>query len=153
MGSAVLAYLSAIDCRARLTVFGIWGFEISLWPGLSRPSTSFSIIGAEDVDARDKPGHDELEKSQNISKYSRVFLFPPALRGRVREGGKPQAPDSRLTPAPALPRKGGGSAPWLRRRLRRSKHLEIFALLPLRHLSLEALDFGGLDVNVVVDKF
>jgi hypothetical protein len=27
------------------------------WPGLTRPSTTFSP--AEDVDARDKPGHDE----------------------------------------------------------------------------------------------
>jgi hypothetical protein len=31
------------------------------WPGLSRPSTSFSQRRRQDVDARDKPGHDELE--------------------------------------------------------------------------------------------
>jgi hypothetical protein len=27
---------------------------------LSRPSTSFLLLRCEDVDARDKPGHDEL---------------------------------------------------------------------------------------------
>jgi hypothetical protein len=31
----------------------------SSWPGLSQPSTSFRVAGKEDVDARDKPGHDE----------------------------------------------------------------------------------------------
>jgi hypothetical protein len=30
------------------------------WPGLSRPSTSFVQRRFKDVDARDKPGHDEL---------------------------------------------------------------------------------------------
>ena len=34
-----------------------------------------------------------------------------------------------------------------------SEHLKIFALFPLRYFGLEALDFGVLDVNVVVDKF
>jgi alpha-1,2-mannosyltransferase len=29
------------------------------WPGLSRPSTSFARTGKQDVDARDKRGHDE----------------------------------------------------------------------------------------------
>jgi hypothetical protein len=38
------------------------------------------------------------------------------------------------------------------RRRRLSKHLEIFALFPVRHLGLEALDLGVLDVDVVVDK-
>ncbi len=33
-----------------------------------------------------------------------------------------------------------------------SKHLEIFALFPFRYFRLEALDFGVLDVDVVVDK-
>ena len=33
-----------------------------------------------------------------------------------------------------------------------SKHLEIFAVFPVRHLGLEALEFGALDVNVVIDK-
>jgi len=28
------------------------------WPGLSRPSTSFLLRGSEDVDARNKCGHD-----------------------------------------------------------------------------------------------
>src|SRR5450755_2992514 len=31
----------------------------SSWPGLSRPSTSFLLQRCQDVDARDKPGHDD----------------------------------------------------------------------------------------------
>src|SRR5260370_31630122 len=34
----------------------------------------------------------------------------------------------------------------------KSKHLEIFALLPVRHLGLKTLDLGVLDVDVIVDK-
>jgi hypothetical protein len=30
----------------------------SSWPGLSRPSTFFLVAGKQDVDARDKRGHD-----------------------------------------------------------------------------------------------
>src|SRR3954452_25614062 len=37
--------------------------------------------------------------------------FPPPLRGRVRERGKPEAPDWRYPPSPPLPRKGGESRP------------------------------------------
>ena len=33
-----------------------------------------------------------------------------------------------------------------------SKHLEIFALFPFRYFGLEALDFGVLDMDVIVDK-
>jgi hypothetical protein len=33
--------------------------------------------------------------------------FPPPLRGRVREGGKPQTPAFVVPPSPTLPRKGG----------------------------------------------
>jgi hypothetical protein len=33
-----------------------------------------------------------------------------------------------------------------------SKHLEIFAVFPVRDLGLEALDLGVLDVDVVIDK-
>ena len=33
-----------------------------------------------------------------------------------------------------------------------SKHLEIFALLPVRHFGLEALDLGVLDVDVIIDE-
>src|SRR5712664_1816623 len=51
-----------------------WGFEISSWPGLSRPSTSFSIIGAEDVDARDKPWHDQSNAEPDFCRYFSVSL-------------------------------------------------------------------------------
>ncbi len=43
--------------------------------------------------------------------------------------------------------RGGGAPP-----LCPLKHLEIFALFPVRHFGLEALDLGVLDVDVVVDK-
>src|SRR5262245_42270534 len=36
----------------------------SSWPGLSRPSTSFFPVIAKNVDARDKPGHDEGETGE-----------------------------------------------------------------------------------------
>src|SRR6266478_2739466 len=35
-------------------------FFSSSWPGLTRPSTSSLPRGCQGVDARDKPGHDEL---------------------------------------------------------------------------------------------
>ena len=37
----------------------IWFAETS-WPDLFRPSTSLMLFGFQDVDARDKRGHDEL---------------------------------------------------------------------------------------------
>jgi hypothetical protein len=43
------------------------------------------------------------------------------------------------------PRKGEGSAPP-------SKHLEIFAVLPIRHFGLEAIDLGVLDVDVIIHE-
>jgi hypothetical protein len=33
--------------------------QLSSWPGLSRPSTSFDATGKQDVDARAEPAHDE----------------------------------------------------------------------------------------------
>jgi len=50
-------------------------------------------------------------------------------------------------PRAAAARREGSAPP-----LRPSKHLEIFALFPVRHLRLEALDFGVLDVDVIIDK-
>src|SRR5207237_1076550 len=35
---------------------------------------------------------------------------------------------------------------------RASEHLEIFALLPVGHFGVEAIDLGGLDEGVVVDE-
>src|SRR5882724_1702130 len=51
----------------------------------------------------------EFRTSDSIFKQPRRFLFPPPLRGRVREGGKPQGRCSWLPPSPTLPRKGGES--------------------------------------------
>jgi hypothetical protein len=58
------------------------------------------LRSGKDVDARDRPGHDELRVRSHIS-----------------------------------------------------KHLEIFALFPVRDFGLEALDFRVLDVDVIVDEF
>ncbi|MDB5579404.1 MAG: hypothetical protein JWR80_4580 [Bradyrhizobium sp.] len=41
------------------------------WPGLSRPSTSFLLLGCKDVDARHKAGHDELDA--NVRFYWSLF--------------------------------------------------------------------------------
>ena len=48
----------------------------------------------------------------------------------------------------------GQARAWQGTKLRAitSKHLEIFALLPVRHFGLKALDLGVLDVDIVVDK-
>jgi hypothetical protein len=35
-------------------------------PGSSRASTSYSICEKEAVDGRDKPGHDDLKKRENL---------------------------------------------------------------------------------------
>jgi hypothetical protein len=37
------------------------------WPGLSRPSTSTLFDCCKDVDARDKPGHDDLRQDGSAS--------------------------------------------------------------------------------------
>src|SRR5262249_23159745 len=48
------------------------GFARPSWPGLSRPSTSFKPRGRQDVDARDKRGHDESVVAWLVSpRYSR----------------------------------------------------------------------------------
>ncbi len=39
-------------------------------PGLSRASTSYSICEKEDVDGRDKPGHDGLESIAEVTAYA-----------------------------------------------------------------------------------
>src|SRR6188474_2303250 len=50
--------VSPISVAAR----GVMGLgntrHLPSWPGLSRPSTSFLLRYCQDVDARDKPGHD-----------------------------------------------------------------------------------------------
>src|SRR5229473_7455728 len=54
----------------------------SSWPGLSRPSTSLLPKFSEDVDARDKPGHDELDALR--SEHSKLFGRPPVAPEVVR---------------------------------------------------------------------
>src|SRR6266536_3252012 len=51
------------------------------WPGLSRPSTSFAIGDSKDVDARDKPGHDEKRL------LGAMFTASGGLRNRADDGG------------------------------------------------------------------
>jgi hypothetical protein len=47
----------------------------SSWPGLTRPSTSFFVNGVKNVDARDKPGHDdELRLERAAAAYAAAAL-------------------------------------------------------------------------------
>ncbi|TKW79543.1 MAG: hypothetical protein DI543_04655 [Bradyrhizobium icense] len=80
------------------------------WPGLTRPSTTLLrqrscalVSTSQDVDARDKPGHDELRERARLAEYltvipgRRVAASPesittivsmdsgPAPRGRIPE--------------------------------------------------------------------
>jgi uncharacterized membrane protein len=55
------------------------------WPGLSRPSTFLQTIGKKDVDARDEPGHDGVERARltasaiiAVSTTILCFLAAPA---------------------------------------------------------------------------
>ena len=63
-GMAKLPYLPALTVWQAAT-FILYLFAIRAilrspsWPGLSRPSTTFSLSKKQDVDARDEPGHDE----------------------------------------------------------------------------------------------
>src|SRR5439155_26391596 len=68
--SEVWENVSFMQCplkKARLSYFGSW-------PGLSRPSTSFLLRRREDVDARDKPAHDELCSCSRTSLRRDNFL-------------------------------------------------------------------------------
>src|SRR6266702_4561390 len=60
MSRIMPAFCSSVRPTAMLTVISgiVFSLLLSSWPGLSRPSTFSSI--KQDVDARDKPGHDVL---------------------------------------------------------------------------------------------
>src|SRR6266481_10050151 len=67
------------------------------------------------------------------------------------EGLRPHDRPEPLTPT--LSHKGRGSPPAAAEAFSPpSKHLEIFAMLPVRHFRLETLDLGILDVHVVIDE-
>src|SRR5436190_19665728 len=57
-------------------------FHSSSWPGLSRPSTT-CFLWPKDVDARDKPGHDELESSSYDHAWSSALLIGLLGEGRL----------------------------------------------------------------------
>src|SRR5580700_282282 len=42
----------------------------SSWPGLSRPSTPFLTASQQNVDGRDKPGHDDADKASPIKRLA-----------------------------------------------------------------------------------
>src|SRR4051794_20160004 len=75
---------------------------------------------------------------QRGSPYNRCFKYS-APGSYVSKPGSGEVP-------------GPSSAPRERRAAGRSKDLEIFAMLPVGHFGLEALDLGILDVNVIIDK-
>src|SRR6266566_4477211 len=47
----------------------------SSWPGLSRPSTSYTVSAKKDVDARVKPGHDDGEVHANAAMRDGVIAW------------------------------------------------------------------------------
>src|SRR5262245_34460531 len=66
------------------------------WPGLSRPSTPYLLLlRKEDVDARDKRGHDESNiKRIGITRpAAAIALRWPAPAPRARVAGDPRAID------------------------------------------------------------
>src|SRR5262245_56303238 len=73
------------------------------WPGLSRPSTSSTLHGPEDVDARDKRGHDGVAtlgiklQDQGVSRKQEA----PASGGRFGLAGG-AAPPSVLVAQPQM---------------------------------------------------
>src|SRR5882757_8080518 len=64
-----------------------WGWMLSFpsWPGLSRPSTSFSRRDSQDVDARDKPGHDELDVKAPTLLFDFLALSGRRLRRALQK--------------------------------------------------------------------
>jgi hypothetical protein len=46
-------------------------FIVSSWPGLSQASTSLLSLSEEDVDGRDKPGHD----AERVGDYAAASFF------------------------------------------------------------------------------
>ncbi|MEX2127497.1 MAG: hypothetical protein WD871_04570, partial [Xanthobacteraceae bacterium] len=59
-------------------------FQNVSWPGLSRPSTPFELPRSEDVDARDKPGHDDSWKSERSAQrcgMTGLAAFNSAMMG------------------------------------------------------------------------
>src|SRR6185437_3807531 len=73
---------------------------------LSGRWTDHAVFEIGCIDAQGAGGK---ERGHGRSHSDIGSTFPPPLRGRVREGGKPQTPCSRLPPSPTLPRKGGES--------------------------------------------
>src|SRR5437868_13075533 len=62
MSRIIPAFCSSVRPAAMLTVISgiVFSLLFSSWPGSSRPSTFFAI--KLDVDARDKPGHDDVSE-------------------------------------------------------------------------------------------
>jgi hypothetical protein len=66
--------------------------SMSSWPGSSRPSTPSILLGLEDVDARDKRGHDECKFNAPASigarlSCGRAAATPSPLVGEGWGGG------------------------------------------------------------------
>jgi hypothetical protein len=58
--------------------------SLSSWPDLFRPSTSFFPVAAENVDARDKPGHDDPEKKKSPGAKAGALICPPDFNNQSR---------------------------------------------------------------------
>jgi hypothetical protein len=63
-----------------IPIFIVMGPLFTSWPGLTRPSTSLVRLVIQDVDARDKRGHDESEiVSIGITASPPRFRFRPRM--------------------------------------------------------------------------
>ena len=70
------------------------------WPGLTRPSTSYDVAKRKkDVDARDKPGHDEREAQAFGARFTASSKLAFADPGRSGFGWLSwgDQPDSQIT--------------------------------------------------------
>ncbi len=83
-GMAKLPYLTSLAVWQAatfvlylLTIHAI--LKTSSWPGLSRPSTTFLTNAKQDVDARDKPGHDEKKAVSSDKLWLLLAIAFPAV--------------------------------------------------------------------------
>jgi hypothetical protein len=76
---ALLPYVPALlawqGASLGLYLLAIRAILASSWPGLSRPSTPFLTASQQNVDGRDKPGHDDADKASPIKRLAPLWLL------------------------------------------------------------------------------
>ena len=119
-----------VENGIRLKLKSVAASHAAVMAGLVPAIHALDDAAKKDVDTRDKPAHDGKaadllsffadrlkvqlrEQGARHDLVDAVFAsgeLPPPMRGRVGEGGEPQAQTSSLPPPPTPPRKGEGSA-------------------------------------------